>query len=529
MTIDLRLSHLTPAQRRELETLVRADRAQTLWRPLPGPQRAAFESKATIIGYGGAAGGGKTDLAIGLALTQHQRVAIFRENGTELLGVVDRLAELLGSRDGFNGKDNIWRTLRRDGTAVQIELGSFPNPGDEEKYRGRPHDFLVFDEAQNMRESAVRFLLGWLRTTDQSQRCRAVLGFNPPSSIEGRWLLKFFAPWIDKSHPNPAKPGELRWFAVIAGKEVEVDGPDPFRHDNEFIMPQSRTFIPSRIADNPFLMATGYMSQLQSMPEPLRSQMLNGDFSAGIQDDQQQVIPTAWVELAQARWKRPDVLPPMTSMGVDVARGGRDQTIIARRHGTWWFDEPLVYAGSTTPDGPSIAGLVVAAMRDHAPIHVDVIGVGSSPYDFLVQTGLQCIPVNVAMKAPGFTTSGSVGFANLRSSLWWQMRELLDPTANNGIALPPAPALLADLTSATWKLVGGSIQVASRDDIIKRIGRSPDYASAYLLAMMHADKPARWRDDAWGEDREAAEHDPLLTFRAIREHGAREHDPRSYR
>lgn len=46
----------------------------------------------------------------------------------------------------------------------------------------------------------------------------------------------------------------------------------------QIVTPQSRTFIPSRISDNPYLLGTGYLSQLQSLPEPLRSQMLNGDF-----------------------------------------------------------------------------------------------------------------------------------------------------------------------------------------------------------------------------------------------------------
>jgi hypothetical protein len=71
----------------------------------------------------------------------------------------------------------------------------------------------------------------------------------------------------------------------------------------------SRTFIPSRVSDNPYLMGTGYMTQLQSLPEPLRSQMLYGDFHAGVQDDPWQVIPTAWVEAAMARWKRPRPCP----------------------------------------------------------------------------------------------------------------------------------------------------------------------------------------------------------------------------
>jgi hypothetical protein len=31
-----------------------------------------------------------------------------------------------------------------------------------------------------------------------------------------------------RQHPNPAKPGELRWVTTIGGKDVWVDGPEPF-------------------------------------------------------------------------------------------------------------------------------------------------------------------------------------------------------------------------------------------------------------------------------------------------------------
>ena len=225
------------------------------------------------------------------------------------------------------------------------------------------------------------------------------------------------------------------------------------------------------------------MAQLQAMPEPLRSQMLKGDFKAGIEDDPWQVIPTAWVDAAMARWRRPDRLERMDSVGVDVARGGRDSTIIARRHGAW-YDVPLPYPGSATPDGPTVAGLTIAAVRDGAPIHIDVIGVGSSPYDFLNESRQQVIGVNVAESATATDKSGRLRFANLRSQLWWQMREDLDPMNNTGVALPPDPRLRADLCAPTWRLSGSTLQVESREDIVKRIGRSPDYGSAYILARI---------------------------------------------
>ena len=485
--------------------LARELKRRNPWRPLPGPQTLAYYCLADIIGYGGAAGGGKTDLACGKALTGHRKVMMLRRVGTELTGIEDRLEELIGNKDGYNGQKKIWRTKRPDGQALQIEFASLPNIGDERGYQGRPHDLLVFDEAANFIESQVRFLLGWLRTTTPGQRCQALLTFNPPTSAEGRWVIAFFAPWLDPKHPNPAKAGELRWFASLGGKDVEVPTREPFVHDGELITPMSRTFIPSRVGDNPFLMGTGYMTTLQSLPEPLRSQMLNGDFQAGIEDDPWQVVPTAWAEGAMARWKRPDKLLDMDSMGVDVARGGRDNTVIARRH-DMWFDEPIAFPGAQTPDGPSVAGQVVTLKRNDAVIHIDVIGVGSSPYDFLNDTNQQVVGVNVSEAATAFDKSGRLTFTNLRSQSWWKMREALDPANNTGIALPPDKRLLADLCAPTWELRGSKIYVEGRDEIVKRIGRSPDFASAYILALM--DTPKRSVVRRYQTSAAARDYDP---------------------
>lgn len=494
------LQFLTPLERSELAILLASDK--TLWRPLPGPQTLAMQSEADITGYGGSAGGGKTDLACGLSVTEHQRTVIYRENGTELSGIVDRLTQIIKSRKGFNGQEGIWRFATPDGIQRQIDLCSFPNPGDEKKQQGKARDLLIFDEAANMRESAVRFVMGWMRSADPMQRCRALLTFNPPTTAEGRWVIRYFAPWLDKKHPNPAMPGELRYFATIEGKDVEVPNNEPFVLENgeriytyvasqyeetDIIRPLSRTFIPARVTDNPFYMGTNYVSVLQGLPEPLRSQMLKGDFLAGVEDDVWQLIPTAWVEEAQARWRDLSPKPPMDSLGVDVARGGKDKTIIARRHGMW-FDMPLVYPGSATPNGPSVAGLTVGALRDGAPIHIDVIGVGSSPYDFLNSNGQHVIGVNVSEKATATDLSGRLRFSNQRSQYLWQMREALDPANNTGICLPPDTNILGDFCAFNWTVRATCIYVDSREEVLKRIGRSPDYMSAYMLALIDTPK-----------------------------------------
>ena len=113
------LAYLTPEELAELDALIVSD--PTIWRPLPGPQSLAFHSEADIIGYGGAAGGGKTDLACGKSLTQHQKVLVLRREATQLTGIIDRFTELIGGRDGYNGAERIWRLPGK-----QIEFGSTP-------------------------------------------------------------------------------------------------------------------------------------------------------------------------------------------------------------------------------------------------------------------------------------------------------------------------------------------------------------------------------------------------------------------
>lgn len=523
------------ARERLLLLLREKARRLPIWKPLPGPQSLAKASRADIVGYGGAAGGGKTDLAAGLILTEAERALFMRREKAQTEGVIQRMTEILGVTDGFNSQKSIWRIPGR----ALTEFGGLDNPGDERRWQGRPHDLKVFDEVTEMREQQVRFIMGWTRTNNPKLHARVLMTFNPPTTVDGRWVIGFFGPWLDKTHAlYPTPPGELRYAAMLPDGQggskdqwvdsdgapltgrpfVLVDGRVTYDFDpaaykpEQIITPKSRTFIPARLTDNPYYMASGYMSTLQSLPEPLRSQMLYGDFKAGISDDPWQVIPTAWVEAAQARWARPAKLEPMDSLGVDVARGGADKTTIARRHG-WWFDEPLIYPGADTPDGPTVAGLTIAAKRDDAPIHIDVIGVGASPYDFLNSNGQQVLGVNVSEKAAGTDQSGRLRFLNQRSELWWRMREALDPSNNTGIALPPHAGLARELCAPKWKVSGFVIQVESREDIVKRIGNSPDLASAYILALMDSPKRkslqgVRDASTGWHDPYKSQSHDP---------------------
>ena len=516
--VDAVYDRLTPEEKEEFDALLKpSDAPAHAWTPQQGPQTIALDSKADVLLYGGAAGGGKSDLALGAALTEHSRSIIYRREGTQTVALIDRLAEILGTRVGFNSQSGVWRLPRRsNGTTLQIEFGSCPNPGNETRYQGRPHDLIVFDEVVHFREKQVRFLMGWNRTTLPGQRVRVIMTSNPPTpenagnETTGLWIIRMFAPWLDPAHPRPAQPGELRWYAhdPVTGEERELsdDPEDPYYHneglpfwlphqdpdnpDDMPLLPMSRTFIPAKVTDNQYLRDTNYVTQLQALPEPLRSQMLHGDFAASLADNPQQVYPTAWVRAAIDRRKQyaadhpgaPEPrTTPMTSLGLDVSRGGRDQTVLARRHG-WWYDDLVCIPGSQVPDGPTAAGQALGYQRNDAEIIVDAIGIGASAYDHLVGAIVNATAHVGSERATRRDRSGRLTFMNKRSEAYWRLREALDPATAANVCLPDDDGLLEEMLSVTWSLSARGIQVIPKKDLAAILGRSPDKVDAVVMA-----------------------------------------------
>jgi hypothetical protein len=472
----------------------------TPWQPLPGPQTRALETEADELFYGGQAGGGKSSLLLGLAFTQHRRSAIFRREYKELRSLVEDSRELAGDHGSFNGQDLVWRMA--DGRLV--EFGAVQYEPDVRKWRGRPHDLKAFDELGEFTESQYLFLTAWARTTIPGQRVRIVGAGNPPGTVEGEWVIHRWAPWLDGQHPNPAEPGELRWFAMVdhgdgnGPVDTECESGRPFEWKGELLQPTSRTFIPARLADNPHLDGGTYRARLQAQPEPLRSQLLYGDFSIGLQDDEWQVIPTAWVQQAQGRW-REDGRPtdergtpvPATAVGVDVAGGGADRTVLARRYGSW-YARPEVHPGSSTPDADLGAGLVLAALAEGGYATIDANGIGASTY-YLLRAKLRDRARAFVGSDPTIVKdkSGTLSFVNVRAAAWWAFREALDPAGGQSIALPPGRELRAELCAPRWKPLTSGVQLESKDDTKTRLGRSPDLADAVVMAWW-TDPRAGW-------------------------------------
>lgn len=504
------VASLSASDKAELDATI-AQELSAVWLPETEnrPQCAAYVSLADELLFGGSPGAGKTDLIVGLALTEHYQSVIFRANLDDMAGIKSRLIELAGPK-GFSAKG----LKRRDRV---IEFGHLSQPKSELGWQGRPKDLICFDEGAQLAKAKVMFVMGWLRSTRPGQRCRVVIASNPPTGGEGEWLIEWYEPWLDPKFPDPAQPGELRLFVVAPDansttiwvkdaapvifteglnyrlatpSEIEANRTDP---NPRLATPKTRTFIPGWLKNNPYLANTGYGAQLQRLPEPLRTQMIRGDFLAGRRDHLWQVIPTDWVRAAMSRWTpTPPNNAMMTAVAADIAQGGGDSSTIAARHGPW-FAPVLKRPGIETPKPSDVAGMIVSVRRQNAIVIVDMGGgYGGGVKERLEDNGIEVRPFNGANTSDERTADKTLSFVNDRARATWRFREALDPDQDGGsqIALQPDPEVLGDLTSLRWKLMSGGILIENKEELRKpeRLGRSPDKGDAIIMAWSEGEK-----------------------------------------
>lgn len=482
--IAQKLGALSPDDKKAVVADAIAATAGMKWVPNPGPQTDAYFCPADVLLYGGQGGGGKSDLGLGLAFTAHQRSLIMRRKYANLSALTERAIKINETREGFNGSPP---PLLRTSDGKYIQFAGNQHAGDEEDWQGHAFDFKYFDEATQFLESQVRFHLGWLRSTEEGQRVRAILGSNPPLNADGDWIIGMFRPWLDITHPKPAKHSELRWFVTAPdGSDLEVDNSNPVEIDGRKLIPMSRTFIPAALRDNPFLVNTNYQANLDGLPEPLRSAVRDGNFMAARQDADFQVIPTQWIIEAQARWKQDGFKAfHMTAMAFDPAGGGADAAELAMRYGGW-YAELISEKGEETADGSRSAGMIISHRRDNAPIVVDVGGgYGGAVTLRLKDNQIPHIGFNGAGASNKTTRDGQLRFANKRAEAWWRFREELDPDQIGGsvICLPPDPELRADLAAPTYEVAARGILIENKDDLRKRLGRSPGKGDACVYCL----------------------------------------------
>lgn len=211
----------------------------------------------------------------------------------------------------------------------------------------------------------------------------------------------------------------------------------------------------------------------------LYANRVEGEFAS---QDEDAVIPLAWVEAANDRWRELEASGewgPLTCVGVDVARSGADRTVFAPRHA--WAIRPL--QRKPRQPTPRTAEQARVAMAGTYAM-VDVVGIGAGVVDQLIQQGCRAYGFNAGAGTDLTDEAGELGFSNVRSAAWWNLRVLLEPERGEPIALPPDDQLTGDLCAPRWEVrAGGKIFVEKKADIRKRIGRSTDDGDAVVQAF----------------------------------------------
>lgn len=487
-----RINGLDKDKKEEFEKDVLDATKGLLWVPTPGPQTEAYFSDADELYYGGQAGGGKTDLITGLAINEHQTALLLRRTNKEAEKLPVRFEEILGTDDGLNRSTGTWKLPN----GHVVDMGGCQLESDKQKRKGIPHSLKAFDEIPDFSESQYTFIKGWNRSTIPGERCRTVCTGNPPTTAEGYWVIKRWAAWLDPTHHNPAKDGELRWYTTSEdGKDTEVDGRGPHMINGEPIIALSRTFIRAKLSDNPYLHEDGrYAAVLAALPERERLAYRDGRFDLSIVDTIGQAIPTEWIRLAQDRWtESPPEAIPMCAIGVDMTGGGKDPMVIAPRFDGWFAPITVIPAKDFDIEkmGTQAAGHILSIRRDKALIIIDLGGgYGSSCFEHLRANDIDTYGYKGSESSGARTRDSSIPFKNKRSAAIWRFHEALDPSQPGGsqIALPEDPELVADLTGPTYKIENHILTVESKEKVCERLGRSTDKGDAVIMAWFEGAK-----------------------------------------
>ena len=221
------------------------------WKPTP-IQELALATTADEVLFGGSRGGGKTDTALQWLLydsdNNELRCLVIRRNATDLADFVDR-ARIKYSPLGAKVSGN--PAVIKFPSGAMIYTGHLGTPDAYTKYQGWEIHRLLMEEVTHIpTEKLYEKLLGSVRSTAEGIETQVLLTTNPGGPGHE---------WVKDRFQIDVKPSKIK-FADERGR--------------------TRIYIPATIRDNPHLMKAdpNYLKYLESLPEQLREQWLNGSW-----------------------------------------------------------------------------------------------------------------------------------------------------------------------------------------------------------------------------------------------------------
>jgi len=343
---------------------------------------------------------------------------------------------------------SVWTWEFTNSSQIMLFPESYDRDPDLERWKGLEVNGFLLEEASELQEKSA----------------------NKAIERAGSWIIP-----ATPSNPSPKQPPPFVFFTF----NPTANWPKRWFWDKhkKGTLKKPFNFIPATARDNPFVPEAVWESW-QNLPEEEYKRFVEGEWE--FTEDPDQLIKAEWL------WKARDVEPEegVTRMGVDVARYGDDFSTLCRIHGNRLLD-------ITEHKGLSVdrfADVVAIAMQDYTypvdPRHckVDAVGIGAGTVDILRRKGFDVVEVISGAKPLERGREYMFKFDNLRSQMWWELREKL---RLGELCLPEelADKLVGDLTSIRYTISGDKvISVESKKDLKKRLGRSTDWGDAYVYA-----------------------------------------------
>ena len=224
--------------------------------------------------------------------------------------------------------------------------------------------------------------------------------------------------------------------------------------------------------------------------------------------DDGSLIPYDWCMDSANLQLTPNEKDPVI-MGVDVARMGKDSSIILIRQG------PIIKEIHELKQVDTVELSRWVAMRaaDWNPraIYVDAVGLGIGVVDELNRQSIANVyPVNVSRAA-----NNPRKFSLLRDELWWKLRERFEKS-HISLADCPDQGLISEISSIKYMVKdNGKIKIESKQEMRDRNMPSPNKGDALMLTMMAEDKAFYPTDDPAPEELDREHRKKVLSYKRL--------------
>jgi len=399
--------------------------------------------------YGGAAGAGKSWLGclyITTLCLQYKgiRCLIGRTVLTQLkMTTLNTLFETLqsmnlksGEHYTYNGQSNVI-TFQNGSEIILKDLQYQPSDPNFDSLGGLELTAVFVDEASQISQLSYQILKSRIRfkLNEYKLQPKILMTCNPGQV----WLKKvFYLPYIQDS------------------------------------LPENMKFVPALPLDNPHL-PTSYIEMLKTLPSAQRKRLLEGDWNYMDESDNlfdfDSISNSVFRNVPQGTDKK--------YISVDVARFGSDRSVAIVWNGLVVL-EVLVYTKLSTTELSSEIRELIAKYGVHPNnVIVDSDGVGGGVAD--------------QIKGTNFVNNSRAlheqNFSNLKSQCYVKLSELFKEGKMSLNILDPniVDELTQELLAIKLKDMDkdNKVQVQSKDEMKKILGKSPDLSDALMMRMYY--------------------------------------------